>query len=1143
MIRRRLTPCIRLFSSLALALAASAALAANPLPFDVPEGFTVTRVADDALAHDIFSITCDPAGAAVVSGPGYIRRLVDKDGDGTAESAQQIAALPASGAQGLCFDGTQLWFTGDGIVGRLTDANGDGVSDGPPETLAQLRSPEHGAHALVKGPDGWIYALCGNDSGVAAEHVTSPASPIAQPTSGALLRFSPDGKQCQALAHGFRNPYDFDFTVTGRIITVDSDGERAHHLPWYAPTRAFDVAIGMHHGWLEHGWMVSWSRPEWFSDNVPRAAQMGRGSPSGLVVYRHRQFPERYRGGAFSACWTLGKIFYLALERVGSQVVAKPETFFATQGNVGFAPVDLVVSPEGDLLVAIGGRRTSGGVFRIRHEKGLRAVAAKPAGSSELEQVLQADQPLESWSRARWAPLARKLGPAALAEAASNAEAPAVERLRALEALVETADGVSEELAATLADDADPIIRTRLAWALAGSPGNPSAAEVLAKLTADAEPAVCRAAWEALLTVEPAKLADPTIAAWSAGGEAEDRRIRQLVVTAARRLRPADPASLLRTEGETATPRQVLAQLWASDPLAGKPGARTPEWAALCWQRGLTVLEKDPSPAVRLEAVRLLQLALGDLGAGEGKQAEHEAGYTARAVESVDAAARAQAAQLIAAAFPTDDSALNQELARLAAMLDTPSPELLPKLATRWTADSAPADDVHYLIVASRITGPRPETFTAQTAAALCQLHAKLRRQKLHLSRTWPLHVGQTFMQLVERDERLPAALAADAQFGLPEHSLFAARLSGEPAVAAAQKLLERCQQEELAETDWHGELVGVLARVPEGGALPLLRERFDAGVARESIVTVLARDPRIEDRARLAAGLDLLPPESVRQAAKALSLLGEPGNAEEVTAAIRALRRFSAPLPRGGAAVDDPEVRRTAQQFRPTIDALAYLLVGWTGGSADRRVPDDAPVDQVAALCDRWYAWFLKRYPEEARKLTGLASDGSAKWRDRLREIRWDDGDAARGKLVFEKQNCHRCHLGNSRLGPELTGVAARLSREDLLAAIVDPNREVSPLYRAKLLATRSGQVYHGLVVYESPEGTLMQTGVDTTIRVGSDDFLELADSPQSLMPTGLLDAASNEDVADLMAYLDTLKPAAAEPAPAAQAAGDSGK
>jgi hypothetical protein len=50
----------------------------------VPKGFVVTQYADDQLAHDIFSLTFDAFGRVVVSGPGYVRILIDADHDGVA---------------------------------------------------------------------------------------------------------------------------------------------------------------------------------------------------------------------------------------------------------------------------------------------------------------------------------------------------------------------------------------------------------------------------------------------------------------------------------------------------------------------------------------------------------------------------------------------------------------------------------------------------------------------------------------------------------------------------------------------------------------------------------------------------------------------------------------------------------------------------------------------------------------------------------------------------------------------------------------------------------------------------------------------------------------------------------------------------
>src|SRR5262249_55055956 len=99
---------------------------------------------------------------------------------------------------------------------------------------------------------------------------------------------------------------------------------------------------------------------------------LGRGSPTGVVCYRHVQFPEYYRGGIFALDWTFGKVHFLKLKRAGSSYACDKEGFLESVGDNGFAPTAGVVHPQtGDLYVAIGGRGTRGAVYRVRYPKGI----------------------------------------------------------------------------------------------------------------------------------------------------------------------------------------------------------------------------------------------------------------------------------------------------------------------------------------------------------------------------------------------------------------------------------------------------------------------------------------------------------------------------------------------------------------------------------------------------------------------------------------------------------------------------------------------------------------------------------------------------------------------------------------------------
>ena len=170
-------------------VAATSNLAAQGLR--CPPGFEVVEFADAKLANDIHCLTIDPKGRVVVAGRGYIRILVDDDGDGKADRALDFASTPKDGAMGLLWEGDTLYAMGDGGLRRFTSKNGD-MADGPSTLLRAMKTGgEHAAHAIRRGPDGWLYVLCGNNAGIDKTYADLPTSPIKQPTAGCVLRFQP----------------------------------------------------------------------------------------------------------------------------------------------------------------------------------------------------------------------------------------------------------------------------------------------------------------------------------------------------------------------------------------------------------------------------------------------------------------------------------------------------------------------------------------------------------------------------------------------------------------------------------------------------------------------------------------------------------------------------------------------------------------------------------------------------------------------------------------------------------------------------------------------------------------------------------------------------------------------------------------
>jgi putative membrane-bound dehydrogenase-like protein len=340
----------------------------------VPSGFEVVEFADDKLATDIYCLTVDPRGRVLVSGRGYLRFLLDDDHDGRADRAVEFANGPKDGAMGLLWEGKSLYVTGDGGLRRFKDENDDSRADGPPELIRAMGTGgEHSAHAIHRGPDGWLYVLCGNSTRINGTFACTAGSPIREPVAGCLLRFAPDLKTSEIVADGFRNAYGMDFNADGEPFTFDSDNERCVSLPWYEPVRFYHVQDGGHYGWLAPQRAPWWRLPPYSCDVVAPVATLGRGSPTGVVCYRHVQFPARYRGGFFLLDWTFGRIWFVTLEQSGASYSARAEVFLEAVGDNGFAPTAAAVDPTtGDLYVSIGGRGTRGAVYRIRYPAGVR---------------------------------------------------------------------------------------------------------------------------------------------------------------------------------------------------------------------------------------------------------------------------------------------------------------------------------------------------------------------------------------------------------------------------------------------------------------------------------------------------------------------------------------------------------------------------------------------------------------------------------------------------------------------------------------------------------------------------------------------------------------------------------------------------
>lgn len=383
--------------------------------FLASEGFRIERITNSQQTGSLIAMTFTEFGdilASVENGP--LLRVYDTNKNGIPD-AVNTCCHKVTNCQGLVSISGNAIVVGDGPAGtgvyRLIDKDRDGIFESVSSILAfKDKMSEHGPHGLTLGPDGMLYLVVGNEAEVQVP--LEPSSPyrntvdgdLAEPRfedpgghavgrrghGGTIIRLDPEGKRVELFAGGIRNAYDLAFTQEGELVVHDSDMEADDGLPWHRPTRLLHVTAG-----AEFGWRSGWAKwPDDYLDTLPGVLDTGRASPTGIVLYDHDQFPEKYRGALFTCDWTRGEIVALRVKLQGAQLVAEPEVVL--QGKP-LNVTDIAVGSQGSLYFCTGGRGTQGEIFRLVWNKADDKRSPKP--SETVPEVVRRSHLHTSWGR------------------------------------------------------------------------------------------------------------------------------------------------------------------------------------------------------------------------------------------------------------------------------------------------------------------------------------------------------------------------------------------------------------------------------------------------------------------------------------------------------------------------------------------------------------------------------------------------------------------------------------------------------------------------------------------------------------------------------------------------------------------------
>jgi quinoprotein glucose dehydrogenase len=185
--------------------------------------------------------------------------------------------------------------------------------------------------------------------------------------------------------------------------------------------------------------------------------------------------------------------------------------------------------------------------------------------------------------------------------------------------------------------------------------------------------------------------------------------------------------------------------------------------------------------------------------------------------------------------------------------------------------------------------------------------------------------------------------------------------------------------------------------------------------------------------------------------------------------------------------------------------------------------VPPELQLDVADAAAKRTAPLFVTRLRkfEESRP----TEDNLRSWRECLA-----GGNTAEGKKIFLERaevSCVRCHKLNGEggeVGPDLTGIGTRQTREYLLESIVLPNKEIAAGFESAVVTLKNGTTYAGVIKSETATELELNSPEDGLIKLKK-DTIRSRERGLSGMPEELRQVLTKQDLRDLVEFLSSLK------------------
>ena len=319
--------------------------------------------------------------------------LEDKNGDGKAETQKIFYQGPEINSPlGIAVFGNKVYVSQSPYIWVFTDENGDDKADKKEILFQGIEGDQHdhGAHAVVFGPDGKLYFNLGNEgkqlkdkNGNFVKNIDGREINEKNFKQGLVFRCEMDGTNVEVLGQNFRNSFEVAVDSYGTLWQTDNDDDGNKG------TRVLYVMQNGNYGYTSEltgaGWRAARTNMEdsiplkhWHLNDpgvAPNLLQTGAGSPSGLMVYEGDLLPAQYQNQMIHCEPGNNVVRAYPVQKDGAGYKATINNILKGINDQWFRPIDVCTAPDGSIYVAdwydpgVGGHeagdQAKGRIYRI----------------------------------------------------------------------------------------------------------------------------------------------------------------------------------------------------------------------------------------------------------------------------------------------------------------------------------------------------------------------------------------------------------------------------------------------------------------------------------------------------------------------------------------------------------------------------------------------------------------------------------------------------------------------------------------------------------------------------------------------------------------------------------------------------------